>query len=55
MTEKKKIKKPIDPLSMKPGQNYGTNKYKKSKEYDGGKMTFEEEKENEKKKEDKKE
>ena len=35
MTEKKKIKKPIDPLAMKPGQNYGSTKFKKSKEYDG--------------------
>jgi len=45
MTDTKKVKKPIDPLAMKPGQNYGSTKFKKSKEYNGGKITFEEENE----------
>lgn len=42
----KKVKKPIDPLAAKPGQNYGSTKFKTSKEYKGGKITFEEEDEN---------
>ena len=40
---KKVVKKPIDPLAMKPGQNYGSTKFKPSKEYDGGNITFKEE------------
>ncbi|WP_155005899.1 hypothetical protein [Pelobacter seleniigenes] len=39
----KKVKKPIDPLAMKPGQNYGSTKFKPSKEYDKGNITFKEE------------
>jgi len=41
----KKVKKPLDPLAAKPGQNYGSTKFKPSKEYKGGKITFEEEEE----------
>lgn len=42
-SNKKKVKKPIDPLAMKPGQNYGSTKFKKSKEYDKGNITYESE------------
>lgn len=45
---KKKVAKPLNPLAAKPGQNYGSTKFKPSKEYDGGKITFEEEKEGKK-------
>lgn len=40
----KKVRKPIDPLAMKPGQNYGSTKFKPSKEYEGGNITFKEDK-----------
>ena len=42
---KKKIEKPLNPLAGKPGQNYGSTKFTPSKEYKGGQITFEEEKE----------
>jgi len=42
---KKKIKKPLNPLAAKPGQNYGTPKFKESKEYDKGNITFKEKEE----------
>ena len=42
---KKKVTKPLNPLAAKPGQNYGSTKFKPSKEYNSGKITFEEEKE----------
>lgn len=45
---KKKVTKPLNPLASKPGQNYGSTKFKNSKEYDGGKITYEEEKEDKK-------
>jgi len=41
--EKKKIQKPLNPLAAKPGQNYGSTKFKPSKEYKGGEITFDEE------------
>jgi hypothetical protein len=47
-TEKKVVKKPINPLAAKPGQNYGTTKYVPSKEYEAGKITFKEEKDKDK-------
>lgn len=42
MSDQKKVKKPIDPLAMKPGQNYGSTKFKPSKEYDSGNITYKE-------------
>ena len=51
--EKKVVKKPLNPLMAKPGQNYGSTKFVPSKEYEGGRITFKEEKDNEKQ-EDKK-
>ena len=41
----KKVQKPINPLANKPGQNYGSTKFKPSKEYNKGSITFEEDKE----------
>jgi hypothetical protein len=42
---KKVIQKPLNPLAAKPGQNYGSTKYVPSKEYEGGQITFKEDKE----------
>ena len=47
--KKKKIQKPLNPLGAKPGQNYGTPKFKPSKEYDKGEITFKEEEDKSKK------
>jgi hypothetical protein len=52
-TEKKVIKKPLNPLAAKPGQNYGTTKFVPSKEYEAGQITFKEDKEKEKKEQEK--
>lgn len=46
--EKKVVKKPINPLAAKPGQNYGSTKFVPSKEYEGGQITFKEDKKEEK-------
>jgi hypothetical protein len=42
-TEKKVVKKPLNPLAAKPGQNYGSTKYVPTKEYDSGQITFKKE------------
>jgi hypothetical protein len=41
--EKKKVIKPANPLASKPGQNYGSTKFKPSKEYESGNITYKEE------------
>ena len=39
------MKKPLNPLAAKPGQNYGSTKFVPSKEYEAGQITFKEDKE----------
>jgi len=51
--EKKVIKKPLNPLAAKPGQNYGSTKFVPSKEYEAGQITFKEEKDKAEKEKDK--